>query len=204
MFTGIIQELGTLEKRIPQGTKALLVFKTSKSFLRNVKLGESIAVEGVCLTVIRHTAASFSVEVIPETLRDTTLGDLIPGKSRINMERALRMGDSLGGHMVSGHVDGKGVITGLDNRGGNYLLRIKPSKKILNQLVSKGSVGIDGISLTVQKITSKEFEIGIIPHTWKVTSLSVKGIGSSINIELDMFTKFVEQAVRNIRRRRRK
>lgn len=204
MFTGIIQELGTLDKKVPQGTKSLLVFKATKRFCKNMKLGESVAVEGVCLTVIRRTANTFSMEVIPETLRDTTLGDLIPRKSRVNLERALRLGDSLGGHMVSGHVDGKGVITGLDDRGENYLLRIKPSKKILDQLVLKGSIAIDGISLTVQKITGKEFEIGIIPHTWKVTSLNDKGKRSGVNIELDMFTKFVEQAVRNIRKRRRK
>jgi len=143
------------------------------------------------------------MEVIPETLRDTTLGGLTAGRSRVNLERALRMGDSFGGHLVSGHVDGKGKIEDFENRGENYLLKITLPPKLLNQLVPKGSVAIDGISLTVQKIGKKGFEVGIIPHTWKVTSLSVKKIGDEVNIELDMFTKYVEQAIRNLKRRKR-
>lgn len=203
MFTGIIQECGRLDKKVPQGTKTLLVFKSSRTFLKGAKLGESIAVEGVCLTAIRKTQDTFSVEAIPETLRDTTLGALVVRKSPVNLERALRLGDSLGGHIVSGHVDGTGVIESLKDRGENYFLRIRAPRQITRQMAPKGSVAIDGISLTVQKINSTSFEIGIIPHTWKVTSLCSKCVGSRVNIELDMFMKYIEEALKNRSKLRR-
>jgi riboflavin synthase len=195
MFTGIIQEVGKLKSKASRGPNALFTFKTSKKFMKGVKIGESIAVEGVCLTVMKRGEDAFSAELIPETLENTTLGLLQPGKSLVNLEKALHMGDSLGGHLVSGHVDEKGQIEAFERRGENGLLRICPSATFLKQLVPKGSVAVDGISLTVQKITEKAFEAGIIPHTWAVTSLNPKKKGDWVNLEADLFYKYVKQAL---------
>jgi len=197
MFTGIVQETGRLLAKVPQKTKTLLTLQASPRFLKNVTLGESIAVDGVCLTVIRRTPDTFSVEAIPETLKSTTLGRLTAGKAQVNLEKALRFGDSLGGHILSGHVDSTASIQEVKKRGGNYLLSIRPSKKFLKQLIPKGSVALDGISLTVQKISGREFQVGIIPHTWKVTSLRHKKEGDDVNVELDLVYQYVRKALEN-------
>jgi riboflavin synthase len=200
MFTGIIETCGRLAVKKPQGSKILLRVQADPSFVKGIRIGDSIAVEGVCLTVIRKHRDTFDFQAIPETLRSTTLGSLTPGRSLLNLEKALKLGDVLGGHMVSGHVDEVGTITGLQDRGENFLLMIRTSKNFLKQLVSKGSVAVDGISLTVQRVTSKGLEIGIIPHTWKVTSLRQKKAGSPVNLEIDMMYKYVQQAVHNMKR----
>ena len=195
MFTGIIQETGRLRAKVPQKTKTLLIFQTPSQFLKDVTLGESIAVDGVCLTVMRRTRDTFSAEAIPETLKSTTLGRLTAGKDQVNLEKALRFGDPLGGHILSGHVDSTARIQEVRRRGGNYLLSIRPSEKFLKQLIPKGSVAVDGISLTVQKISGREFEVGIIPHTWKVTSLRHKREGDEVNVELDLVYQYVRKAL---------
>lgn len=195
MFTGIIQETGCLKVKVPQKTKTLLTFQVSPRFLKDVTLGESIAVDGVCLTVMRRSRDTFSAEAIPETLKSTTLGRLTAGQARVNLEKALRFGDSLGGHILSGHVDSTARIQTVKRRGGNYLLSIRPSERFLKQLIPKGSVALDGISLTVQKISGREFQVGIIPHTWKVTTLRYKKEGDEVNVELDLLYQYVRKAL---------
>jgi len=198
MFTGIIETLGTLSRIEPNRNKRLLVIQAPPSFLKGVQIGESIAVEGVCLTVIKKTKSTFSVEAIPETLRDTALSRLTPGKSRLNLEKSLTLAKPVGGHWVFGHVDGVGSIQSIQKREDNYVLNVRAPKKILRQLVPKGSVALDGMSLTLQKVSSQEFQIGIIPHTWKVTSLQFKKKGDKVNCEIDMLYKYTRQALREV------
>ena len=195
MFTGIIQEAGKFKEKASRGRKTLFTFETSQKFMREVKTCESISVEGVCLTVAARGRRAFSAELIPETLASTTLGSLRAGKSIVNLEKALHLGDSLGGHFVSGHVDEKGQIAALEHPGGNGLLRIRPEGSFLKQLVSKGSVAVDGISLTVQKIAPTTFDAGIIPHTWASTSPKHKKKGDAANLEADLLYKYVRQAL---------
>ncbi len=195
MFTGIVQETGLLQVKVPQGTKTLLTFQASSRFLKDVTFGESIAVDGVCLTVMRRTRDTFSAVAIPETLKSTTLGRFAAGEARVNLEKAIRLGDPLGGHILSGHVDSTARIQAIKRRGGNYLLSIQPSEKFLKQLIPKGSVALDGISLTVQKICGREFRVGIIPHTWKVTALRHKKEGDEVNVELDLLYQYVRRAL---------
>src|SRR5258706_7098099 len=145
MFTGIVQEIGALKEKQEHKNKTLLTFETKKDFLCKTKVGDSIAVDGVCLTVVDCGANIFKAEAIPETLASTTLGLLQPGNSHVNLERALLMGDQLGGHLMSGHVDEKAQITSLIPREDNYLLTLQPSPGFLKQLVVKGSVAVDGI-----------------------------------------------------------
>jgi len=195
MFTGIVQEAGRLKGSSLGKGKTLFNFQTSPKFLKGVVLGESIAVDGICLTVMKRTADTFSVEAIPETLASTTLGSLMPGKARVNLEKALKLGDPLGGHLISGHVDSTGKIQRLERRGENYLISIRPSPRFLKNLVMKGSVALDGISLTVQKITKREFQAGIIPHTWKMTGLRFKREGDEVNLELDLLYQYALKAL---------
>jgi len=190
MFTGIIQNQGqVILKREGRG-----MIHFGFRFLRpekNLKLGESIAVDGVCLTVAKKTSKGFEVDVVEETLKATTLSELVLG-SRVNLERSLKYGDEMGGHFVSGHVDGIGRISKITRSGDNYLISITPAKSLLNQLAKKGSVALDGISLTVQKLTAKDVIITIIPHTLKETTLGVKKVGDFVNLEIDLITRYLQ------------
>lgn len=187
MFTGIVEETGKIVKVTING----LEIKAHK-VLEGTKTGDSIAVNGVCLTVTRLEADSFTVDVMPETMRCTTLSQLKTGDT-VNLERALTLSSRLGGHIVSGHIDGTGKITALNDEGNAVLMEIMASAELLRYIVSKGSVALDGISLTVADVKDDRFIVSLIPHTREVTALKSKRIGDVINIETDIIGRYVEK-----------
>lgn len=196
MFTGIIEDLGTVEevKRTLKG--ALLRLHTALPVAR-IAIGDSIAVNGACLTVVakrRASAArgSIAMDVSAETLRRTVLGGLEPGE-RVNLERCLTLDKLLGGHLVSGHIDGVGKIVSIAPEGDSRLYTFEVPKGLERYLVEKGSVAIDGVSLTVFAIRGRRFSVALIPHTLKLTTLGHKGPGAAVNVESDMLVKYVER-----------
>lgn len=187
MFTGIIEEVGTVRK-IGGGTLAIDAAKV----IEDVHLGDSIAVNGVCLTVTSFDREHFEADVMPETVRRTSFAELRKG-SPVNLERALTLASRLGGHIVSGHIDGVGMVTDLRREGNALLLKVAASPALLRGIVEKGSVALDGISLTVAEVTDTDFTVSLIPHTREVTNLGSKKAGSLLNIETDMLGKYVER-----------
>lgn len=185
MFTGIVEEVGQV-KAIGNGTLQIQATKV----LEDVKLGDSIAVNGICLTVTGFNSHSFQADVMPETIKRTSLGELKLG-SPVNLERALTLSSRLGGHIVSGHIDGTGRIVSLKEDKNAILMKIQTDGAILRYIVEKGSVALDGISLTVAQVGTKDFTVSLIPHTRQVTNLSAKVDGSLINIENDVVGKYV-------------
>lgn len=187
MFTGIVEEVGRI-KAIGSG-----VLQVSASrVLEDVQLGDSIAVNGICLTVTEFSGSSFRADVMPETIRRTSLAELKIG-SPVNLERALTLSSRLGGHIVSGHIDGVGRIVSLKDDKNAILMKVAADAGILHYIVEKGSVALDGISLTVAAVTDRDFTVSLIPHTRQVTNLGSKGEGSLINIENDVVGKYVEK-----------
>lgn len=191
MFTGIIEEIGQVEN-IKKGEKSASIRIKSKRILGDVKIGDSISTNGVCLTVTEFNKESFSVDVMPETIRRTNLKYLNKG-TKVNLERALKVGDRFGGHMVSGHIDGTGVIKEFVSEDNALWISIGASKEILKYVITKGSVALDGISLTVAYVDEDIFKVSIIPHTKEETTLSSKKVGEKINIECDLVGKYVEK-----------
>jgi riboflavin synthase len=191
MFSGIIAEVGRVQAFQRQGDAASLTIAASPAFA-DAAIGESIAVNGVCLTVVRRQGSTFTVEVSPETLRATNLGLLQAGDG-VNLERSLRLQDRLGGHLVSGHVDGVGTI--VDKRAEANALHyvIKAPQALLRYIVPKGSVAVDGISLTVVACLADGFQVTIIPHTAAVTTIGGKGVGATVNLECDIIGKYIER-----------
>ena len=187
MFTGIIEEVGALE-RLAGGEIAIRAEKV----LEDVALGDSIAVNGICLTVTHFDAAHFTADVMPETVRRTSLAELKRG-SRVNLERALTLRSRLGGHIVSGHIDGAGTIAAMQEEGNAILLTVRASADVLRYVVEKGSVALDGISLTVARVSAADFTVSLIPHTREITNLREKRMGSRLNIETDILGKYVEK-----------
>ena len=187
MFTGIIEEVGALE-RLAGGEIAIC----AKKVLEDVALGDSIAVNGICLTVTHFDAAHFTADVMPETVRRTSLAELKRG-SRVNLERALTLRSRLGGHIVSGHIDGVGTIAAMQEEGNAILLTVRASDDVLRYVVEKGSVALDGISLTVARVSAADFTVSLIPHTREITNLREKRMGSRLNIETDILGKYVEK-----------
>ena len=187
MFTGIIEEVGRLE-RLAGGEIAI----RAKKVLEDVALGDSIAVNGICLTVTRFDEVHFTADVMPETIRRTSLAELRRG-SRVNLERALTLKSSLGGHIVSGHIDGAGTIAAMKEEGNAILLTVRASDSVLRYIVEKGSVALDGISLTVARVGAADFTVSLIPHTREITNLREKSVGSRLNIETDILGKYVEK-----------
>ncbi|MBS3994202.1 MAG: riboflavin synthase, partial [Alkaliphilus sp.] len=184
MFTGLVEEIGTIQS-ILKGTKsAKLVIKAHK-ILDGVQLGDSIAVNGVCLTVTDFTSHSFSLDVMAETIRNTNLKNLVSGSS-VNLERALRLDDRLGGHLVSGHIDGIGLIQAFEQEDNAVWVSVAASPEILKYVIAKGSIGIDGISLTVAYVDNRILKVSVIPHTKNVTTLLSKKTGDEVNLECDM------------------
>jgi riboflavin synthase len=191
MFTGIIQGLGTLKdlRQAGQG----LVFTIHPDFsIKDPQEGESIAVNGVCLSASTISQDIFSVEISPETLSRTTLPGLRIG-SRINLERALRLSDRLGGHLVSGHVDGTGEVIEKENLGQFTLFTIAIPEILDRYIIEKGSIAVDGISLTVNSCSKGRFSVAIIPHTSKLTTMGFRKKGDKINIEVDLIGKYIEK-----------
>ncbi|OOS00542.1 riboflavin synthase [Haemophilus paracuniculus] len=191
MFTGIIEEVGKVSKIHKQGEFAVLTI-TGKRIFDDMKLGDSIAVNGVCLTVTEFGSNHFSADVMSETLKRTSLGDLQPN-SPVNLERAMAANGRFGGHIVSGHIDGTGEISEITPAHNSTWYRIKTSPKLLRYIIEKGSITIDGISLTVVDVDQESFRVSIIPHTLAETNLGTKKVGSIVNLENDIIGKYVEQ-----------
>ncbi len=189
MFTGLIEDLGTLRDIRTGADQARLTVATGLP-MAELTLGESIAVNGVCLTVTSFADGAFSADVSPETMGCTTLGQLARG-ARVNIERALRLSDRLGGHMVTGHVDGQGRIVERRKDGNAWLFKFQTDAVVSSLLVAKGSVTIDGISLTVNEVSEDTFSLAIIPLTLEKTTLQDRNVGDDVNIETDLIGKYV-------------
>lgn len=191
MFTGLIQEVGTVEIIKKSSASIILTVKADK-VLNEVRIGDSIAINGACQTVIELNDSTFSVFVSAETLSVTTFSKFKVG-SVVNLERTLRLSDRLDGHMVSGHVDGIAKLCAKNKVGDAYEFIFEAENRLCKQIVKKGSVTIDGISLTVADITDKLFKIAVIPHTYENTNLCTLTIGDNVNIETDIIAKYVEK-----------
>ena len=193
MFTGIIEEKGKIRKVLSGKESGSVEIKASV-VLEGTKIGDSIAVNGVCLTVTSLKADGFTADVMPETLRRTNLGKLSIG-AEVNLERAMAAGGRFGGHMVSGHIDGTGVIKSLKPEGNAVWVSINAAPDILHLIVEKGSICIDGISLTVAYVDDEEFRVSIIPHTGSETTLLAKKAGDIVNLENDIVGKYIEKLI---------
>lgn len=191
MFTGIIEEVGVI-KNIKMGAKSAVITIQANTVMEDIHLGDSIAMNGVCLTVTSFDRNSYSVDVMHETLRRTNLGAL-KGGSRVNLERAMAADGRFGGHIVAGHVDGTGVITSMKQDDNAVWIDIETDASVLKYIVEKGSITIDGISLTVAQVDSRSFAVSVIPHTGMHTTLLEKKPGDSVNLETDMIGKYVEK-----------
>jgi len=191
LFTGLVEEIGTIQSVLKGAKSASIVIKAEK-ILENIKLGDSIATNGVCLTVTSFTSDGFQVDVMAETMRMSNLNKLSPG-SKVNLERALMLGDRLGGHLVSGHIDGIGIIKDFKREDNAIWASISAPPNILKYVVYKGSIAIDGISLTVAYVDNEIFKVSVIPHTKEITTLLHKNIGDEVNLEGDMIGKYIER-----------
>ena len=192
MFTGIIQGVGRLAGIEPRGGDVRLLVEVGSLAFENVELGESIAVNGVCLTVVEFDASSFSADASNETLSLTTLGGLAEGDA-LNLERAMRPVDRLGGHMVSGHVDGVGRVAAIEPDARAQRWRFEASPDVLRYVAKKGSICVDGVSLTVNEVDDAGFEVALIPHTVQHTRFSHTGVGDPVNLEVDLVARYVER-----------
>lgn len=191
MFTGIVEEIGTI-KQIKNGLKSSKLIINCNKVLEKTEIGDSICTNGVCLTVTNINKGTFEADVMAETIRKSNLNTLKIG-SKVNLERALSLSTRLGGHLVSGHIDGIGYIKDLKKEDSSIWITIKTSADILRYIVYKGSITIDGISLTIAYVDDDVFKVSIIPHTLQQTILSSKNIGDSVNLECDMIGKYVEK-----------
>ena len=191
MFTGIIEEIGTV-RRIEHGAKGARLTIQAKTVLEDTRIGDSIATNGVCLTVVSMTGDSFSADVMAESLRRSSLGTL-QGGSPVNLERAMAANGRFGGHIVSGHIDGTGTIASQKREDNAVWVKIKTPAPLLRYIVEKGSIAIDGVSLTVAAVTDTDFSVSIIPHTGAQTILLGKKPGNPVNLECDVIGKYVEK-----------
>lgn len=194
MFTGIVEETGSI-KNIKRGAASAELSIEASKVLEDVALGDSIAVNGVCLTVTDFSGSMFTADVMHETLDRSSLGALRPG-SPVNLERAMKADGRFGGHIVSGHIDGTGHISNISRDDNAIWYTIDTSGDILKYIVEKGSIAIDGISLTVASVDESSFKVSIIPHTAANTILAVKKIGDVVNLENDIIGKYVEKLMR--------
>ncbi len=204
MFTGIVEETGKV-LAVEPSPKSIRLEVSAGVAARSVRLGDSIAVNGCCLTVTairRGKTARLAFDLLRETWERTNLSAVTPG-SLVNLERSLAVGDRLGGHFVTGHVDGTGTITRWQRQGRDHVLEIAAPADVRRYVVFKGSIAIDGISLTVAGVTRGGFRIWIIPHTWEVTALRERKVGDRVNLEADLLGKYVERFVGKVRKSRR-
>jgi riboflavin synthase len=192
MFTGIIQDLGRIAARESRGVDARLTIATDRLSLANVAVGDSICVQGVCLTATSVDGNTFAADVSHETLSLTTLGDL-QAHSAVNLEPSLRAGDPLGGHLVSGHVDGIASVTALARDGDSLRVTFAAPEALSRYIARKGSVTIDGVSLTVNEVAGLTFGVNLIPHTQAVTTLGQLQVGARVNLEIDQVARYVER-----------
>lgn len=193
MFTGIIEEIGRVRHVISNRTSGQISIQAD-TVLENTRPGDSIAVNGVCLTAAKLLPDGFIADVMPETLRRTNLGALCTD-SRVNLERALAADGRFGGHIVSGHIDGTGTIRTVRREENAVWITVEAAPDVLNLIVEKGSVAIDGISLTVARVSEDSFSISAIPHTVRITTLCQKGPGDPVNLETDIIGKYVEKLI---------
>ncbi|MBU4258376.1 MAG: riboflavin synthase [Proteobacteria bacterium] len=196
MFTGIIEGLGTVTKIRSSGQGKRLTIEADYP-LDQTKIGDSIALSGACLTAVVIDGKSFEVDVSPETLSKTTFGRAKIG-DRVNLERALRLSDRIDGHLVSGHIDGIGSVKNIKTLGNAIIITFEVAESLSRYMIRKGSVAVDGISLTINNCDKISFEVSIIPHTAKLTNIGLKKIGDHVNIETDMIGKYVERFIRNV------
>ena len=190
IFTGIIEEIGRLK-----GFDGGKIEISCEKILSDIKIGDSINTNGICLTVVEFGENFFAADVMPETFRKTSLSEIKIG-GKINLERALKVGERFGGHIVSGHIDGVGKILQITAEGNALLIKISAESNLLRQIAAKGSVSLDGISLTVVDADEKIFSVSMIPHTREVTNFKDKKIGSLVNIETDILAKYVERLIK--------
>jgi len=193
MFTGLIEAMGDVAGTRPVGGGRRLDVRPGFAASELV-LGESVAINGVCLTVVTVEASRMSFDVSPETLKATNLGSLKPG-DRVNLERAMKMDDRFGGHLVSGHVDGSGTVCAVEASGDYTVYRIEAPPEILRISIRKGSITVDGISLTIVDLTETDFSVAIIPHTAKETTIGRARVGTRVNLESDMIGKYVARLI---------
>jgi riboflavin synthase len=189
MFTGLVETLATVHRVDAEGAGRHLIL-AAPSLAGELTLGESVAVNGVCLTVVEHDARTCRFQAGPETLARTNLGELVPG-DRVNLERSLRVGDRLGGHWVQGHVDGLGRVAQRIKQGEWELVWFHCPPELAAQMVSKGSVAVDGVSLTLVDVTADRFSVALIPHTLANTTLGAKRPGATVNLETDILGKYI-------------
>lgn len=195
MFTGLVEDVGTIVRLDRRSDAMILGIATSAIDAGELALGESVAVNGVCLTVTERERGQFTVLAGAETLRRTNLGGLRV-RAQVNLERALRVGDRLGGHLVSGHVDAVGEIASRRDLGANLDIAIRAPREILRYVVEKGSIAVDGISLTVNRVDDYSFAVALIPHTVEKTTLAHRRAGDQVNLEVDVIGKYVEKLLR--------
>lgn len=193
MFTGIIQEIGTVDRILP-GQAYKLRIRASK-ILEGIEIGDSISVDGACLTVVDFDVKTFEVDAMPETIEKTTLKYLQLG-NHVNLEASLKLGDKLGGHMVLGHVDGTGKILRTTRVGNSVVYEISVAVDLAQQLVPKGSIAVDGVSLTIIECRRDRFSVGLIPHTFEITALGRKSVGSYVNLETDVIGKYIYKYIK--------
>lgn len=190
MFTGLIEEGGVIAGVAPDDGGARLRVSATL-VLEGLEIGDSVAVNGTCLTAVAIDDAGFSVDCVAETLRRTSLGGLVAG-DRVNLERPMRLGDRLDGHLVQGHIDGVGTVRSATPEGGSTVLEVAPPGALLRYVVEKGSIAIDGVSLTVAGRSEDAFTVALIPHTMAVTTLGPQAVGRPVNLEVDVLAKYVE------------
>lgn len=196
MFTGLVQKKGVFDGLSGDASASVIKIRCSPWLDDPLVKGESVAVQGACLTVVSSAEDGFTADVLAETLRCTGLGSLHRGDA-VNLERALRPIDRLGGHIVTGHVDGTGVISSIVRTGRDYVLRIVCKKEEAPYIARKGSIAVDGVSLTISAVPSPElFEVSIIPTTWEETSLGMRAVGDPVNLEVDVIARYVERLAR--------
>jgi len=196
MFTGLVESLGTVRHVAPEGAGTLLTIEDA-AIAKDLPLGASVAVNGCCLTVVSGDERSFSFQAGPETLKLTNLGELKIG-SKVNLERSLRVGDRLGGHIVQGHVDGVGRIEKRDRQGEWEYVWFTCTHDLTKQMIRKGSITVDGVSLTLVDVEKDRFSVALIPHTMAVTTLGFKSAGDTVNLETDLFAKYVFNYLANL------
>ncbi len=197
MFTGLIEGTGKLVRKEPRGKDVSLSILAAFD-LEELEIGESISVDGVCLTVVSWEGRTFSVDVSQETLGRTTLAHCRPG-DEVNLERALRLGDRLGAHLVNGHVDGRAKVVARERRGESWIFLFEIGAELSRYLIEKGSVAVSGVSLTVNRCDDRSFEVNVIPHTARATTMDRLRVGDEVNIEVDIIGKYVEKFVGKLR-----
>jgi riboflavin synthase len=194
MFTGIVEEMGVIQ-RVDRSPQAIRLNVLAKTVLEELETGDSVTVNGVCLTAVTVGESDFVVDVSPETVRVTNLGGLKAGDP-VNLERAMRIMDRIGGHLVSGHVEGMGQVRERRQEGNAVVLAVEAPSEILKYCIRKGSIAVDGVSLTINDLSERSVSVSIIPHTAEVTTLGLKGVGALVNLESDLIGKYVERLLK--------